>query len=147
MGQGMETKRATLQAVIESVVKDPTLTAVEAISAKLDQMIRLMDDQLHLQRISLLEDRHILRFNGPGATRIAFSLPEAQDDYLQRMILRTRTFYEAKQLSAVADMGLVGPKSLICDIGANIGNHTVYFCKVLGAAKVLAFEQIGRAHV
>lgn len=110
-----------------------------ALSGKLDQMIKLMDESVHLQRVGLLEDGHILRFHA-GVTDIALSLPDAQDDYLQRVILRTRTFYEARLLASVRAMGLIGPEVTVCDIGANIGNHSVYFGKILGARRVLSFE-------
>lgn len=114
--------------------------AVDVLSKKMDQMLRLMDDQVHLQKVALLEDGHILRFNGPAGQRIALSLPDAQDDYVQRLILRNRNFYETKLLALVQEMGIVNSDSIVCDIGANIGNHSVYFGKVLGAARVLAFE-------
>jgi hypothetical protein len=68
---------------------------------KLDQLIKLMDDQVHLQRVGLLQDGHILRFNSSTGQRIALSLPDAIDDYVQRVILRTRNFYEAKLLATL----------------------------------------------
>lgn len=116
------------------------MESVNTLSAKFDQMLRLMDEQVHLQKVALLEPGNVLRFNGPDMQKIALALPDAQDDYVQRVILRTRGFYEAKLLSIVQGLGIVGPKSVVCDVGANIGNHTVYFSRILKAAKVLAFE-------
>ena len=142
----MATKKTPVQTVAGIDIKNPVISAQDVTNGKLDQMIRLMDEQVHLQRVALLEDGHILRFNGPGAKRIAFSLPDAQDDYLQRVILRTRGFYEARLLSMVAALGIVGPQSVVCDIGANIGNHAVYFAKVMGAARVLAYEPQEHCH-
>jgi FkbM family methyltransferase len=113
---------------------------MDALEQKLDQMIKLMDDSVHLQRVALLDQGHILHFHGPRGIPVSLSLPEAVDDFLQRVILRGRTFYEAKLLSMVQTMGIVGPQSLVCDVGANIGNHTVYFARVMGAARVMAFE-------
>jgi len=110
-----------------------------ALSGKLDHLIKLMDESVHLQRVALLDEGHILRFNA-GLTDVALSLPNAQDDFVQRVILRTRTFYEAKLLATVQSMGLIKPEATVCDIGANIGNHSVFFGKVLGAKRVLAFE-------
>ena len=114
--------------------------AVDGLSKKFDQMIRLMDDQVHLQRVALLEPGHVLRFHATDGQQVAFSLPDAQDDYVQRVILRTHTFYEAKLLANIQAMGLVEPASTVCDVGANIGNHTVFFGRIMGAARVLAFE-------
>jgi FkbM family methyltransferase len=49
----------------------------------------------------------------------------------------SRTFYELDLLQAAAD--LYRPGSWIVDAGANIGNHTVFFAKIIGA-NVVAFE-------
>lgn len=112
----------------------------------LDQMLRVMNAQLHLQRVALLEDGHILRFNAPNMQRIAMSLPDAVDDFVQGVIVQTRGFYEAKILARVESLGIVGPTSVVCDVGANIGNHTVYFSSIMGAAKVIAFEPQAHCH-
>lgn len=110
------------------------------LSLKLDAIAKLMEEQVMLQRIGLLEEGHVLRFAYGGAHEIALSLPNAQDDYLQRMILKNRAFYEGRLLATVQGMNLIDAKTTVCDIGANIGNHAVFFGKVLGARQVLAFE-------
>lgn len=120
-------------AITESIA-DPS-----ALSGKMEQLIKLMDDSVHLQKVALLEDGHILRFQTSMA-QIALSLPDAQDDYVQRVILRNRQFYEARLLNTVQSMGLIKSADTVCDIGANIGNASVFFGKVLGAKRVLAFE-------
>ena len=61
---------------------------IDEITRKLDLMLKLMDDQVHLQRVGLLQDGHILRFNASNGQRVALSLPDAVDDYVQRVILR-----------------------------------------------------------
>ena len=119
---------------------------IAAMRETLDQMLRVMNAQLHLQRVGLLEDGHILRFNAPNMQRIAMSLPDAIDDFVQGVIVQTRGFYEAKILARVQDEGIVGSASVVCDVGANIGNHTVYFGAVLGVAKVIAFEPQVHCH-
>ncbi|WP_022703770.1 FkbM family methyltransferase [Pseudorhodobacter ferrugineus] len=131
----------------EAVKTDPNVAEeLAATRETLDQMLRVMTAQLHLQRVALLEDGHILRFNAPNMQRIAMSLPDAVDDFVQGVIVQTRGFYEAKILAKVAEMGVVGPKSVVCDVGANIGNHTVYFASIMGAAKVIAFEPQAHCH-
>jgi FkbM family methyltransferase len=114
--------------------------ALEAVNTRLAQMIRLLDEQIALQRAGFLEDGHVLRFHAPGGKRVALSLPDARHDYVQRTILRSGTFFEAPLLARVAAMNLVGSHSTVLDVGANIGNHSVYFGAVLGAARVVAFE-------
>lgn len=125
--------------VVETPAKDDQFDPLTALSGKLDQMIKLMDESVHLQRVALLEPGNLLRFHA-GVQDIVLALPDAQDDFLQRVILRTRNFYEARLLSAVQAMGLIGADSTVCDIGANIGNHSVFFGKMLNAKRILAFE-------
>ncbi len=88
----------------------------------------------------MLKPGHIVRFFSADGQQILLALPEAQDDYVQRVILRTRTFFEAKLLSMIHGMDLVNPASTVCDIGANICNHAVYFGKMMGVGRVLCFE-------
>lgn len=131
----------------DTTKSDPDLAeGMAAMRETLDQMLRVMNAQLHLQRVALLEDGHILRFNAPDMKRVTMSLPDAADDFVQGVIVQTRAFYEAKILARVAAMGLVGPASVVCDVGANIGNHTVYFGSIMGAAKVIAFEPQAHCH-
>lgn len=139
--QIMSLKQAKLAAIDTAGAED-----FSGIEVKLDQLSRLIEEQIYLQKVALLEQGHILRFNGPRAKRVALSLPDAQEDYVQRVILKNRGFYESKQLAQLETFGLIGPKSVICDIGANIGNHAVYFTHVLGAAKVLAFEPMDHTY-
>ncbi|MCU0815571.1 MAG: FkbM family methyltransferase [Cypionkella sp.] len=120
----------------------PELDAV----VRTDDLIRLLEEQIHLQKVALLEQGQILRFHHGGVTEVALALPQAQEDYLQRLILKARGFAEARLLAAVEALGLIGPKVTVCDIGAHIGNHTVFFGKVLGARRVLAFEPLPMAH-
>ncbi|WP_103333469.1 FkbM family methyltransferase [Pseudotabrizicola formosa] len=138
----MQAKRA-LEIVSSTLAETPEQGT--ALAAKLDQLIRLTEDSIHLQKVALLEAGHILRFHA-GLVPVALSLPEAQDDYVQRVILRTRQFYEARLLATVQSLGLIRPGATVCDIGANIGNAAVFFGKVLGAGRVVAFEPLPQAY-
>jgi Met-10+ like-protein len=50
------------------------------------------------------------------------------------------TFYEASELEDIAPYFRKG--GVFVDIGANTGQHSIYFAKVLGASKVVMFEPI-----
>ena len=126
--------------LVESQETTATPAEIAELNGKLDVVIRLMEEQLMLQRVQLLEEGQVLRFAYGGTREISLALPNAQDDYVQRMILKTRNFYEARLLATVQGMNLINETTTVCDIGANIGNHSVFFGKVLGAKQVLAFE-------
>ena len=125
-------------AVPEQTAPQPDMN--EVLSKKLDVMNRLLEEQILLQRVALLEAGHIFRFSTYGAQRVALSLPDAANDMLQRAVLRTRGFFEARLLGVIREFGIVTKDSVVCDVGANIGNHTVFFGRVLGAHKVMSFE-------
>ena len=109
------------------------------ISKQMDEVIRLLREILYKQRVATLLEKNVFRFNFNGQT-IHLSLPDAQDDYIQKVILQTSCFFEAALLSQIAKMGLIGRDTVVCDIGANIGNHSVYFGRVLGAQIVISCE-------
>ena len=67
---------------------------------------------------------------------IRMCLPDAQD-HIQQQIRRHARFYEQPMLDEVAPR--LPENALVVDVGANIGNHTVYFTKLLGL-KVIAVE-------
>jgi FkbM family methyltransferase len=58
-------------------------------------------------------------------------------DHISRTIKRKRDFYEAKMLRHI---GANKPEGTIIDVGANIGNHTVFFGLFTGARKIVAVE-------
>lgn len=139
----MQAKRAL--GVVATLRAEEAPEPMAALAAKLDQLVKLSEESLLLQKFAQLEPGHVLRFHH-GLTQIALSLPDAQEDYLQRMVLRGRHFYEAKLLETVQGRGLINADSTVCDIGSNIGTHAVFFGKVLGAKRVLAFEPHPHCH-
>lgn len=70
---------------------------------------------------------------------IKLYIPLGDYDYIQRHIQRHRTFYEESLLRLIRDTYDLRGK-IIFDIGANIGNHMVYFGALCGAAKCVSFE-------
>lgn len=101
----------------------------------------------------------------PKKTKSNFYLPFLPMDSIQCGILLSDDYFERENLDKVFrnfQNGIIGEtvlsgKGALLDIGANIGNHTLYFCNEYNAKKVYCFEpiektfsileQIGRAHV
>lgn len=79
-------------------------------------------------------------FSYEGAP-VCFHYPRG-DDIQRRPPLYLNTFYEAGLLEAVRALD----PSVVVDVGANIGNHAVYFAKIIGA-RVHAFEPNPAAYV
>jgi FkbM family methyltransferase len=71
-------------------------------------------------------------------TLVRMHLPFAPRDVVQGQILRHGGFYETPQLAEIRPM--IPPGAVIADIGANIGNHAVFFALLCGAARIHAFE-------
>lgn len=76
---------------------------------------------------------------------VKFYLPFWKTDLIQRQILFGDRYYEDQLLYFVTQKfrggGNLGQGTVI-DIGANIGNHSIYFLKECGAGKVIAFEPV-----
>lgn len=64
-------------------------------------------------------------------------LPHAGADYIQKKLATDRSPYEQEMLEDMRDR--VSPGALVLDIGANIGNHTLYLAAVAGC-RVESFE-------
>ena len=62
----------------------------------------------------------------------------AEPDVVQSVIEATRSFYEVDALRLLRQ--LLRPAPRIVDVGANIGNHSVFFARICGAQWVLPIE-------
>ena len=60
-----------------------------------------------------------------------------ENDHIQKQILNSNSFYEIDLLEEISRFPL--KKGIVCDIGANIGNHSIYFSTIL-KKEVFAFE-------
>lgn len=60
-----------------------------------------------------------------------------KEDFIQKSICKSKTFYEMEMLETV--FKIIPPKGIILDIGANIGNHTLFFSSICGL-ETYAFE-------
>lgn len=83
-----------------------------------------------------------------GSLKPVFYLPLYKKDYIQQRILTERNYYENDSLNYICkewDNGIVSQAikdNCILDIGANIGNHTLYFFFECGIAHAMCFEPI-----
>lgn len=68
---------------------------------------------------------------------IKLFLPDKRD-YIQQRIIVIKNFYEDDILRAMETY--IDQNSVVIDIGSNIGNHVLYFGKILNAKKIYAFE-------
>lgn len=79
--------------------------------------------------------KNVMRINA-FQKDIAFYLPNPSD-HIQKIIRGTKKFYEQSML---ADIGPLLPENpTVIDVGANIGNHSLFFAKVIDA-QVVSFE-------
>lgn len=67
----------------------------------------------------------------------SFSFVSPDGDWIGGLVARTSSFYEREMLEDL--LPVLQPGSLVLDVGANIGNHTLFFAGVSGC-KVMAIE-------
>ncbi|OBY93321.1 hypothetical protein A6723_009190 [Pseudomonas sp. AU11447] len=72
-----------------------------------------------------------------GESRYSIYLPNHATDYIQKKIVDEQKPYELQMLEDIQQR--VAVDDLVLDIGANIGNHTLYLAAVAGC-RVMAFE-------
>lgn len=65
-----------------------------------------------------------------------------EGDYIATTIANSKMFYEWQLLGALSEY--LKPGDFVIDVGANIGNHTLYFAAIC-EAEVLAFEPLALA--
>ena len=68
----------------------------------------------------------------------AITIQGIRGDHIFEQVRQTRSFYENDLLERI-DLLTGNRASVIIDVGANIGNHAIFFSKVLGA-RVVCFE-------
>ena len=81
----------------------------------------------------------IFRFVMEGVS-VSFYLPMAASDRVQQDILRTSYFYQPKALNFIRRENILTKSATVIDAGANIGNHTIFFGKIMGAMSIHSFE-------
>lgn len=120
---------------------------------KLDKVIELLEymkpyiewnhnytlGQLRLQKMSLLEPKNVITFYYKGTVPVSFYIPRASVDHIQTHYLMNETFWDQDTIEVLAPF--VAGKHIL-DIGANVGNHSIFWGKLAGAASIQAFEPI-----
>lgn len=92
--------------------------------------------------------REIQCIFGLNNSPVRFYLPYYKKDWIQSIIYKTKEFYENGILHEVLfnfENGIIArnmPDTVTLDIGANIGNHTLFFLSKCGAKKVYSFEPV-----
>ncbi len=108
---------------------------------RLIKALRNQNDLLRQIKILLAmqvtEEEKIVQIKAPSY-RASMVLPDLRVDHIQQKIFETSNFYEIELLEAVARRLPDAPT--IIDVGANIGNHTVYFAVAANAKKIICFE-------
>lgn len=98
-----------------------------------------LDELIYLQKIALLGPDRIFKFLHNDEL-LQIGVPFAERDFIQRNILRSGSFYEIRQLEMLRASNTIAPASIIYDVGANIGNHSLYFAKTFRPRKMISIE-------
>ncbi len=98
-----------------------------------------LDELIFLQKIALLGPERVFKFLHNDEL-IQIAVPFAERDFIQRNIVKSGGFYEIRQLEMLRASNIVSPNSTIYDVGANVGNHSLYFAKTFRPAKLVSIE-------
>lgn len=112
-----------MKTILKKLFK-PITGRLDAINNKLDLIIN---------KISLEDE--IIELNGAR-----FWVPNAPRDTLQNYQLSNLTFFEHEILKDLDQY--LNSESVILDLGANIGNHSVYWGKVSKVKQIFSFEPV-----
>ena len=109
----------------------PILFGYHNILSRLENLDRKLDDIIY--KLSLVDDIVELK-------NARFFVPNAPRDVIQNTQLSRGVFFEEEILQSL-DKYLT-QDSVVVDIGANVGNHTIYWGKVTKVKKIYSFEPI-----
>lgn len=95
--------------------------------------------QMELANERLTEIKFSLGSKYRRVDNVLFYLPNISDDFIQKIIAEGH-FFEEGELSIVSKY--IPQNAVILDIGANIGNHSLYWASKCRPAKIYSFEPI-----
>ena len=87
-------------------------------------------------------------FRPPQPLKSIFYLPYVKKDFIQQLIYRKKQYFEQENLDYICkkwENGLIGhtlKNSSVLDVGANIGNHTLYYLNECHAKSAYCFEPV-----
>jgi len=123
------------------------------VEEKLDQLIQLIRhispfiewthnysvDQIKQLKLLQLGPSKNISFYYKGTIPISFHVPKGYMDHIQSYQLYNEKFWDQETLELLSTF--VSGRHVL-DIGANVGNHTVFWGCISGAASIKAFEPI-----
>lgn len=118
---------------------DENTFGARELEGKLNAIYGALNNLYLLQNFALLGEEKVFEFVYEDQL-IRINVPFALTDFIQRNILKGGTFYEEQLLKKLRQLSLFDEAGIYLDIGANIGNHSVFFSKVMGAKHVTSFE-------
>jgi len=119
-------------------VTGPAATG-DSIAEALERNNKLLTELVQLQKFAMTGPQRICEIIHEQH-KILVHVPFGDIDYIQRKLVYNRSFYEIGILEKLRKR--LPERATICDIGANIGNHTLYFAICCAAEHVFAFEPL-----
>lgn len=116
-----------------------TSISPEDVYRQIQGLSGLINQLIHVEKYNALGPDHIIQIPYDDEI-IKVYLPFGLTDHIQRKIVSSDALYEDLIIKKFVELDLVGPQAMILDVGANIGNHSLFFAKILKAARVIAFE-------
>lgn len=111
---------------------------------RLEQMVGALNQRLSFVQRDVDGIKNQLILNGESAVKlkngIKVNVPNQLEDVIQRTIVMNKDFYELEILKFLDQF--IPHNAVILDIGANIGNHTLYWLSHKTSSFVYAFEPI-----
>jgi len=94
------------------------------------------EERIKTQLMFVYSDYFQFNYNN----KIIKFLFDRDDFYMSTLIKKTKSFYELKYLEFLKNTGILNNRSRVADIGAYLGNHSIYFSKIIGCSEVHCFE-------